>query len=52
MRLGQPEVAVGLTALTWPEVQKRILKLLARGLQKDSEFERQWPSLLGTLLDT
>lgn len=40
------------TALTWPEAQKRILKLLARGLQKDSEFERQWPSVLGTLLDT
>src|SRR5580692_8211347 len=39
------------TALTWPEAQKRILKLLARGLQKDSEFERQWPSVLGTLLD-
>ncbi len=40
------------TALTWPEAQERILKLLARGLQKDSEFERQWPSVLGTLLDT
>ncbi len=40
------------TALTWPEAQKRILKLLARGLQKDEEFERQWPSVLGTLLDT
>jgi len=39
------------TALTWPEAQQRILKLLARGLQKDSEFERQWPSALGTLLD-
>src|ERR1700740_3015349 len=26
------------TALTWPEAQKRILKLLARGLQKDVEF--------------
>jgi enoyl-CoA hydratase/carnithine racemase len=39
-------------ALTWPEAQQRILKLLARGLQKDSEFERQWPSVLGTLLDT
>lgn len=38
-------------ALTWPEAQQRILKLLARGLQKDSEFERQWPSVLGTLLD-
>jgi len=39
------------TALTWPEAQQRILKLLARGLQKDGEFERQWPSVLGTLLD-
>lgn len=40
------------TALTWPEAQQRILKLLERGLQKDGEFERQWPSVLGTLLDT
>jgi enoyl-CoA hydratase/carnithine racemase len=40
------------TALTWPEAQQRILNLLARGLQKDREFERQWPSVLGTLLDT
>src|SRR5580704_16153152 len=40
------------TALAWPEAQKRILKLLALGLQKDGEFERQWPSVLGTLLDT
>jgi hypothetical protein len=40
------------TALTWPEAQQRILKLLVRGLQKDGEFERQWPSVLGTLLDT
>ena len=39
-------------ALSWPEAQQRILKLLARGLQKDSEFERQWPSVLGTLLNT
>src|SRR6266436_587486 len=40
------------TALTWPEAQQRILKLLARGLQKDGEFERQWPSVLGTPLET
>lgn len=40
------------TALTWPEAQQRILKLLARGLQSDSEFERRWPSVLGTLLDS
>jgi enoyl-CoA hydratase/carnithine racemase len=40
------------TALTWPEAQQRILKLLALGLQKDGEFERQWPSVLGALLDT
>src|SRR5246500_1310691 len=40
------------TALTWPEAQQRILKLLARGLQKDGEFERRWPAVLGTLLET
>jgi len=40
------------TVLTWPEAQQRILKLLVRGLQKDGEFERQWPSVLGMLLDT
>lgn len=40
------------TALTWPEAQQRILKLLALGLQKNGEFERQWPSVLGALLDT
>ena len=40
------------TALTWPKAQQRILKLLVRGLQKDGEFERQWPSVLGMLLDT
>jgi enoyl-CoA hydratase/carnithine racemase len=39
------------TALSWPEAQQRIQRLLGRGLQKDSEFERQWPTVLGTLLD-
>jgi enoyl-CoA hydratase/carnithine racemase len=40
------------TALTWPETLRRIDALLKRGLQQDSEFERRWPAVLGTLLDT
>jgi hypothetical protein len=40
------------TALTWPETQQRIQALLKRGLQREGEFENQWPALLGTLLDT
>src|SRR3981081_539597 len=39
-------------ALTWPESQQRIQALLARGLQRDDDFEKQWPALLGTLLKT
>jgi len=39
------------TALTWPEAQQRIQALLKRGLQRESEFEKAWPALLGTLLD-
>ena len=38
-------------ALGWSEAQQRIGRLLTRGLQKDSEFERRWPAELGTLLD-
>src|SRR6202040_2101916 len=41
-----------LTALTWPEAQQRIEILLRRGLQRDSGFERRWPEVLGTLLET
>src|SRR6478736_731843 len=33
-------------ALTWPEAQQRILALLERGLQRESDFEKQWPALL------
>src|SRR5213593_688231 len=40
------------TALTWPETQQRIQALLERGLQREDDFERRWPELLGTLLDT
>src|SRR4030081_697302 len=38
-------------ALTWPETQRRIQALLERGLQRDGDFERRWPALLGTLLE-
>lgn len=40
------------TALTWTETQQRIEALLKRGLQQDSSFERRWPAVLGTLLET
>ena len=40
------------TAMTWPETQKRIQALLKRGLQREGDFEIQWPALLGTLLVT
>jgi len=40
------------TALTWTEAQQRIQALLKRGLQSDSDFERRWPAVLGTLLKT
>ena len=40
------------TALTWPEAQQRIQALLERGLQREVDFEKSWPALLGTLLDT
>src|SRR2546425_5328216 len=40
------------TALTWPETGQRIQSLLKLGLQQDADFEKQWPALLGTLLDT
>jgi enoyl-CoA hydratase/carnithine racemase len=38
--------------LTWPESQKRIKTLLERGLQQKEDFERGWPAVLGTLLDS
>lgn len=40
------------TALTWTETQQQIEALLKRGLQQDSSFERRWPAVLGTLLET
>jgi enoyl-CoA hydratase/carnithine racemase len=40
------------TSLTWSEAQQRIQALLERGLQRDADFERRWPAMLGTLLDT
>ena len=41
-----------LTALMWPETQQRIQALLRRGLQQDSDFEKRWPEVLGTLLES
>ncbi|HXL86551.1 MAG TPA: hypothetical protein VN927_05045, partial [Gemmatimonadaceae bacterium] len=40
------------TALTWPEAQQRIQALLERGLQREVDFEKRWPAVLGTLLET
>jgi enoyl-CoA hydratase/carnithine racemase len=40
------------TALTWPEAQRRIQALLARGLQRNRDFENNWPAVLGSLLET
>src|SRR5579862_5703902 len=40
------------TALTWPEAQRRIETVLERGLQRDADFEKNWPEVLGTLVDT
>jgi hypothetical protein len=35
-----------------PEAQQRIQALLERGLQRDSDFEKRWPEVLGALLET
>jgi hypothetical protein len=40
------------TALTWPETQQRFEALLRRGLQRAGDFEKGWPALLGTLLES
>jgi enoyl-CoA hydratase/carnithine racemase len=40
------------TSLTWSEAQQRIQALLERGLQRDIDFEKRWPEVLGTLLET
>jgi enoyl-CoA hydratase/carnithine racemase len=39
------------TALTWPETLQRIQALLERGLQRDVDFEKRWPEVLGTLVE-
>ena len=38
-------------ALTWSEAQQRIGALLTRGLQRDGDFERRWPEVLGEFRD-
>src|SRR6476646_1179582 len=40
------------TAMTWPETRQRIQALLKGGLQRESDFEKQWPALLGKLFET
>src|ERR1700738_2363664 len=39
------------TALTSPEALQRVEALLKRGLQQDRNFERQWPAMLGSLVE-
>jgi len=34
-------------SLTWPEAQHRIRAVLERGLQRDANFEKNWPDILG-----
>src|SRR5438132_1096222 len=36
-------------ALRWPEAQHRIGGVLERGLQRDANFEKTWPDILGDL---
>ena len=36
-------------SLTWPEAQRRIRAVLQRGLQRDANFEKNWPDILGDL---
>jgi enoyl-CoA hydratase/carnithine racemase len=38
-------------ALGWPEAQSRIRAVLERGLQREVDFERNWPETLGTLVE-
>jgi enoyl-CoA hydratase/carnithine racemase len=40
------------TALTWPQAQRRFQALLKLGLQQDADFEKRWPAVLDTLLET
>ena len=39
------------TALGWPEAQNRIKTVLGRGLQRDAAFEKNWPEILGSLVE-
>src|ERR1700726_454165 len=39
------------TALSWPETLQRVEALLKRGLHQDRNFERQWPAILGSLVE-
>jgi len=39
-------------ALTWPEAQHRIQAVVERGLQRDANFEKAWPEVLGNLVAT
>jgi enoyl-CoA hydratase/carnithine racemase len=39
------------TALGWPEAQNRVRAVLERGLQRDADFEKNWPEVLGTLIE-
>jgi enoyl-CoA hydratase/carnithine racemase len=37
-------------ALTWPQTLQRVQTVLKLGLQQDTDFEKRWPEVLGTLL--
>jgi enoyl-CoA hydratase/carnithine racemase len=39
-------------ALAWPQAQRRFQALLKGGLQQDADFEKSWPAVLGTLLES
>jgi enoyl-CoA hydratase/carnithine racemase len=39
-------------ALSWPEAQRRIQAVIERGLQRDANFEKAWPEVLGNLVAT
>ena len=39
-------------ALTWPGAQHRIQAVVERGLQRDANFEKTWPEVLGNLVAT
>src|ERR1700686_805009 len=39
-------------ALTWAQTQHRIQAVLERGLQRDTDFEKSWPEVLGNLVET